>query len=144
MTRTVPGIKSLWERLLPRFHLNERRAETSQTLVYQEFGMFFDERRSHFLKIVCQRRQGLSVDSFLRHYRLLDQAGKAAQARRGLLLEKLLTVKRNQFLSKSPATTSLYKKSIVEEILRPKQETPHHTLLCLERRMFLARHEAFT
>jgi len=33
--------------------LTEAELKLLQTLVYQECGMFFDERRSHFLKIAC-------------------------------------------------------------------------------------------
>ncbi len=36
--------------------LTEAELKLLQTLVYQECGMFFDERRSHFLKDRLQRR----------------------------------------------------------------------------------------
>jgi len=36
--------------------LTEPELKLLQTLVYQECGMFFDERRSHFLKDRLQRR----------------------------------------------------------------------------------------
>src|SRR5947209_7130807 len=43
-----------------------------QTLVYQECGMHFDERRIHFLQDRLQRRlRACSLDSFYSYYRLL-------------------------------------------------------------------------
>jgi len=35
--------------------LTEAELKLLQTLVYQECGMFFDERRSHFLKMTLER-----------------------------------------------------------------------------------------
>jgi chemotaxis methyl-accepting protein methylase len=44
-----------------------------QTLVYQECGMFFDERRIHFLRDRVQRRLKVcQSDSFYSYYRLAD------------------------------------------------------------------------
>jgi hypothetical protein len=52
--------------------LTEAELKLLQTLVYQECGMFFDERRSHFLKDRLQRRlKACQLDSFYAYYRLL-------------------------------------------------------------------------
>src|SRR6266404_6261955 len=52
--------------------LTEAELKLLQTLVYQECGMFFDERRSHFLKDRLQRRvKACQLDSFYSYYRLL-------------------------------------------------------------------------
>jgi len=65
-----------------QIQLTEAELKLLQTLVYQECGMFFDERRSHFLKIVCKRPpQGLSARFLLRLLRLLtSREGRAELA----------------------------------------------------------------
>src|ERR1700716_4355829 len=69
-------------------HLTEAELKLLQTLVYQECGMFFDERRSHFLKDRLQRRlKACQLDSFYAYYRLLpSREGKSELA---ALLENL-------------------------------------------------------
>ena len=48
-----------------QIQLTEAELKLLQTLVYQECGMFFDERRSHFLKDRLQRRlKACQMDSF--------------------------------------------------------------------------------
>jgi chemotaxis methyl-accepting protein methylase len=55
-----------------QIQLTEAELKLLQTLVYQECGMFFDERRSHFLKDRLQRRlKACQMDSFYSYYRLL-------------------------------------------------------------------------
>src|SRR5574341_1590592 len=52
--------------------LTEPELKLLQTLVYQECGMFFDERRIHFLQDRLQRRlRATGLDSFYNYYRLL-------------------------------------------------------------------------
>src|SRR5690349_4236367 len=70
-----------------QIQLTEAELKLLQTLVYQECGMFFDERRSHFLKDRLQRRlKACQLDSFYSYYRLLtSREGKAEQKR---LIEK--------------------------------------------------------
>jgi len=86
--------------------LTEAELKLLQTLVYQECGMFFDERRSHFLKDRLQRRLKVcQLDSF---YAL------------ALLLENL-TVNETSFFRNRPQL-DLLQKSVLEEILRRKQE----------------------
>ena len=59
--------------------LNESELKLLQTLIYQECGMYFDERRVHFLQDRLQRRlRTCQLDSFYSYYRLLtsDQGKK--------------------------------------------------------------------
>jgi len=52
--------------------LTEPEMKLLQTLVYQECGMYFDERRAHFLQDRLQRRlKACRLDSFYSYYRLL-------------------------------------------------------------------------
>ena len=52
--------------------LTEPELKLLQTLVYQECGMYFDERRTHFLRDRLQRRlKACQMDSFYTYYRLL-------------------------------------------------------------------------
>ena len=54
--------------------LTEPELKLLQTLVYQECGMYFDERRTHFLRDRLQRRlKACQIDSFYSYYRLADQ-----------------------------------------------------------------------
>jgi len=105
--------------------LTEAELKLLQTLVYQECGMFFDERRSHFLKDRLQRRLKVcQLDSFYSYYRLLtSREGKAELA---LLLENL-TVNETSFFRNRPQL-DLLQKSVLEEILRKKQERRDWTL----------------
>ena len=50
----------------------EAELKLLQALVYQECGMHFDERRTHFLQDRLQRRlKECQLDSFYSYYRLL-------------------------------------------------------------------------
>src|SRR5215468_8126408 len=78
--------------------LTEAELKLLQTLVYQECGMFFDERRSHFLKDRLQRRlKACQLDSFYSYYRNRPQL-------------------------------DLLQKTVLEEMLRKKQERRDWTL----------------
>ncbi len=49
-----------------QINLTEPELKLLQTLVYQECGMYFDERRVHFLQDRLQRRLKITgLDSFL-------------------------------------------------------------------------------
>src|SRR2546430_11647630 len=112
--------------------LTEAELKLLQTLVYQECGMFFDGRRSHFLKDRLQRRlKACQLDSFYSYYRLLtSREGRAESA---LLLENL-TVNETSFFRNNPQL-DLLQKSILEELLRRKQERRDYTLpVCSARR----------
>ena len=96
-----------------------------QTLVYQECGMFFDERRIHFLRDRVQRRLKVcQADSFYSYYRLLISAeGKEELAR---LLEDL-TVNETSFF-RNKAQLELFHKHILMDLLHRKQESRDHNL----------------
>ncbi len=89
-----------------------------QALVYQECGMHFDERRTHFLQDRLQRRlRECRLDSFYSYYRLLiSREGKHELAR---LLENL-TVNETSFF-RNKAQLDLFHKHLLDEILRRKQ-----------------------
>src|SRR5437870_3928349 len=105
--------------------LTEAELKLLQTLVYQECGMFFDERRSHFLKDRLQRRlKACQLDSFYAYYRLLTS--REGRAELALLLENL-TVNETSFFRNRPQL-DLLQKSVLEDILRKKQERRDYTL----------------
>src|SRR5713226_3896351 len=93
--------------LTAQIQLSEAELKLLQTLVYQECGMFFDERRSHFLTARLQRRLKVcQLDSFYSYYRLLtSREGKNELA---LLLENL-TVNETSFFRNRPQLDLLQK-----------------------------------
>src|SRR6266436_3271616 len=97
---------------------SEAELKLLQALVYQECGMHFDERRTHFLQDRLQRRlKECQLDSFYSYYRLLiSKEGKAELAR---LLENL-TVNETSFF-RNKAQLELFHKLILDEIIRKKQ-----------------------
>src|SRR6266403_524725 len=102
-----------------QIQLTEAELKLLQTLVYQECGMFFDERRSHFLKDRLQRRlKACQMDSFYAYYRLLTS--REGRAELALLLENL-TVNETSFFRNRPQL-DLLQKTVLEELLRKKQE----------------------
>src|SRR5438105_10711951 len=97
----------------------EAELKLLQALVYQECGMYFDERRSHFLQDRLQRRlKECRLDSFYSYYRLL--ISKEGQQELSLLLENL-TVNETSFF-RNKAQLDLFHKFILEDLLRSKQE----------------------
>jgi chemotaxis protein methyltransferase CheR len=98
--------------------LSEPELKLLQALVYQECGMHFDERRSHFLQDRLQRRlKECHLDSFYSYYRLLiSKEGKQELSR---LLENL-TVNETSFF-RNKAQMELFQKHILDGILRAKQ-----------------------
>jgi len=105
--------------------LSEAELKLLQTLIYQECGMFFDERRAHFLQDRLQRRlKACGADNFYSYYRLLtSHEGKAELA---VLLENL-TVNETSFFRNRPQL-ELFQKMILEGILHKKQERRDWTL----------------
>src|ERR1700745_4185026 len=99
--------------------LTEAELKLLQALIYQECGMHFDERRTHFLQDRLLRRlKECHVDSFYSYYRLLiSDAGKAELAQ---LLENL-TVNETSFF-RNRAQLDLFHKYVLEDLLRRKQE----------------------
>jgi chemotaxis protein methyltransferase CheR len=105
--------------LAAQVQLTEAELKLLQTLVYQECGMYFDERRTHFLLDRLQRRlKACQFDSFYNYYRLLtSREGKQELA---ALLENL-TVNETSFFRNKPQL-DLFQKTILEDILKRKQE----------------------
>ena len=103
----------------------EAELKLLQVLVYQECGMHFDERRTHFLQDRLQRRlKECHLDSFYSYYRLLiSKEGKAELAR---LLENL-TVNETSFF-RNKAQLELFHKHILEELIRRKQAQRDYSL----------------
>jgi chemotaxis protein methyltransferase CheR len=103
----------------PNLTLSEAELRLLQSLVYQECGMHFDDRRTHFLRDRVQRRmRECHVDSFYSYYRLLiSDAGKGELS---LLLENL-TVNETSFF-RNKAQLDLFHKHVLEDLLRHKQE----------------------
>jgi chemotaxis protein methyltransferase CheR len=105
--------------------LTDAELKLLQALVYQECGMHFDERRTHFLQDRLQRRlKECQLDSFYSYYRLLvSQQGKAELVQ---LLENL-TVNETSFF-RNKAQLDLFNRDILEDILHRKQERRDYTL----------------
>ena len=103
----------------------EAELKLLQALVYQECGMHFDERRSHFLQDRLQRRiKECRLDSFYSYYRLLiSDQGKQELAR---LLENL-TVNETSFF-RNKAQLELFHKHVLEELLRRRQDRRDYSL----------------
>src|SRR5229473_573218 len=100
--------------------LSEAEMRLLQTLVYQECGMYFDARRTHFLQDRLQRRlRECRMDSFYSYYRLLmSEAGKQEL----VCLVENLTVNETSFF-RNKAQLELFHKHILEELIAKKQET---------------------
>jgi chemotaxis protein methyltransferase CheR len=96
-----------------------------QTLIYEECGMHFDERRTHFLQDRLQRRLKASgLDSFNAYYRLLNS--RAGKHELHLLLDNL-TVNETSFFRVKPQL-ELFQKTVLEDMLHRKQERRDWTL----------------
>ena len=105
--------------------LTEAELKLLQALVYQECGMHFDERRTHFLQDRLLRRlRECRVDSFYSYYRLLiSKEGKTELAK----LVENLTVNETSFFRNKPQL-DLLQKTVLEELLHKKQERRDWTL----------------
>jgi chemotaxis protein methyltransferase CheR len=105
--------------------LTEPELKLLQTLVYQECGMYFDERRTHFLQDRLQRRlKACNLDNFYSYYRLLtSHEGKRELS----ALVENLTVNETSFFRNKPQL-ELFSKVVLEELLHRKQERRDWTL----------------
>ena len=105
--------------------LTDAELKLLQTLVYQECGMHFDDRRTSFLQDRLQRRlKECQLDSFYSYYRLLiSQPGKQELSR---LLENL-TVNETSFF-RNKAQLDLFQRDVMEDLLRRKQERREYGL----------------
>jgi chemotaxis protein methyltransferase CheR len=71
--------------------LSDAELKLLQTLVYQECGMYFDERRAHFLQDRLQRRlRATGLDSFYSYYRLLTSREGKSELFHKVTLEEIL------------------------------------------------------
>ena len=99
--------------------ITEPELKLLQTLVYQECGMYFDERRAHFLQDRLQRRlRACRLDTFYSYYRLLTS--REGKEELSALLE-ILTVNETSFFRNKPQL-DLFQKQILEGMLHKKQE----------------------
>src|SRR6476620_9422848 len=90
-----------------------------ETLVYQEWAVYYDKRRAHFLQDRLQRRLKIcGLDTFYAYYRLLtSHQGKAELS----ALVENLTVNETSFFRNKPQL-ELFQKTVLEELLRRKQD----------------------
>jgi chemotaxis protein methyltransferase CheR len=95
-----------------------------QTLIRQESGMHFDERRAHFLQDRLQRRLRATQLDFFGYFRLLTSREGKAEMR--ALIENL-TVHETSFFRNRPQL-DLFHKRILEGLLTRKQERRDFTL----------------
>ncbi|MGI9104197.1 MAG: CheR family methyltransferase [Terriglobales bacterium] len=102
----------------PQKSLSEPELKLLQSLVYQECGMYFDERRSHFLQDRLHRRlKACRLESFYSYYRLLTS--REGRAELAALLENL-TINETSFFRNKPQM-EMFHKTIMEDLLRQKQ-----------------------
>jgi chemotaxis protein methyltransferase CheR len=97
--------------------LSDAEMRLLQALVYQECGMYFDARRTHFLQDRLQRRlRECRLDSFYSYYRLLiSESGREEL----MCLLQNLTVNETSFF-RNKAQLDLFHKQILEEVIRQK------------------------
>jgi chemotaxis protein methyltransferase CheR len=101
----------------PAISLSEPELKLLQTLIYEQCGMFFDDRRTHFLEDRLHRRlRACRMDSFYGYYRLLTSREGGAELT--ALLENL-TVNETSFFRNQPQL-ELFHKTLLDEILRRK------------------------
>src|SRR6516225_130676 len=105
--------------------ITEAELKLLQALVYQECGMHFDERRTHFLQDRLLRRlRECRLDSFYSYYRLLiSEQGKDELAR---LLENL-TVNETSFF-RNKAQLDLFQKFVLEDLLKHKSARREYSI----------------
>jgi chemotaxis protein methyltransferase CheR len=105
--------------------LSEAEQKLLQALIYEECGMFFDERRIHFLQDRLQKRlKATGLDTFYSYYRLL--ASSEGKAELSTLLENL-TINETSFFRNKPQL-DLFHKVILEELIQRKQQRRDFTL----------------
>ncbi len=99
--------------------LTDAELKLLQTLVYQECGMHFDDRRTPFLEDRLHRRlKECHLDSFYSYYSLLiSRQGKQELA----MLVENLTVNETSFF-RNKAQLELFQRDVMDDLLRRKQE----------------------
>jgi chemotaxis protein methyltransferase CheR len=105
--------------------LTEAELKLLQTLVYQECGMHFDDRRTPFLQDRLQRRlKECQLDSFYSYYRLLiSQPGKQELTR----LVENLTVNETSFF-RNKAQLDLFQHDVIDDMVRRKHDLEDYNL----------------
>src|ERR1700685_2597401 len=99
--------------------LTEAELKLLQTLAYQECGMYFDERRTHFLKArLRRRRKACQMSSFYTYHRWLTSRERKQDL---VSLLENLTVNETSFFRIRPQL-DLFQKHVLEELLRREQE----------------------
>src|SRR5579871_542616 len=97
--------------------ISEAELKLLQALVYQECGMHFDARRTHFLQDRLLRRlRDCQMDSFYSYYRLLISAQGRQELSR---LVENLTVNETSFF-RNRAQLDLFQKHILNELSMEK------------------------
>jgi chemotaxis protein methyltransferase CheR len=105
--------------------LTDAELKLLQALIYQECGMHFDERRTHFLEDRLVRRlRECRADSFYAYYRLLiSPEGKKELAQ----LVENLTVNETSFF-RHKAQLDFFQKHVLEEIFRQKSSRRDYSI----------------
>ncbi|HUC83976.1 MAG TPA: CheR family methyltransferase, partial [Candidatus Acidoferrales bacterium] len=97
--------------------ISEAELKLLQALVYQECGMHFDARRTHFLQDRLLRRlRECRMDSFYSYYRLLISDGGRQELSR---LVENLTVNETSFF-RNRAQLDLFQKHILNDLIIEK------------------------
>jgi chemotaxis protein methyltransferase CheR len=90
-----------------------------QTLIYEECGMHFDERRTHFLMDRLQRRlRAAQHNSFSEYYKVITS--REGKLELNALLENL-TVNETSFFRTKPQL-DLFQKKVLEDLFHRKQD----------------------
>src|SRR5258708_23970980 len=102
-----------------QIQITDAELKLLHSLLYEECGMYFEERRAHFLQDRLHRRMKVcGLDSFYSYYRLLtSHQGKTELA----ALVENLTVNETSFFRNKPQL-DLFHKTLLEELLHRKQE----------------------
>src|ERR1051325_6997535 len=109
----------------PAIQLSEPELKLLQTLVYEQRGMFFAERRTHFLQDRLHRRlRACRLESFYTYYRLLTS--REGRTELAALLENL-TVNETSFFRNKPQL-DLFHKTTLDEVLHRKQKARDYSL----------------
>jgi len=105
--------------------LTKAELKLLQTLVYQECGMYFDDRRIDFLQARLQRRlKERHLESFYTYYRMLvSEQGKGELAQ---LLEDL-TINETSFFRNKPQL-ELFHKHILEDVMHHRHFRRQYSL----------------
>ena len=109
----------------PAIQLSEPELKLLQALIYEQCGLFFDERRTHFLEDRLHRRlRACRMESFYSYYRLLTS--REGRTELTALLENL-TVNETSFFRNQPQL-ELFHKMVLDDLLRRKHAARDYSL----------------